>query len=526
MKYTNNQIIAKKLSTLTKSPINIAKDIEACLNKLCSVIVELGIDRQKIHLIAISRKMPRIFEWIENECEISNDSNFQKCKEHLQIIKECGVVSEHAIPFILASDFDKEHEIIVIDDIIISGQSMKGVVDDIYAYTQKKPRLFTIYHTTAMGDNFPDHGNFIYRGTCLSEEEKTGVIQEICNNIASFSLPMELEFPIFHFNENYDILKQSLHKRAIEIKYRTYEKPKSTTDNSESISVILEHELKRTLNHDFAKLRLFKKKRYDSDNSACLQVNAPRVLTESECQLDNLFSNKDYSTIWKKILHSIYRMEKNDTDPVSAQRMLNRRFLSLVVWANYLFSFSVGMNTCINTILLEDFPNVPQIISQDIELILGKKLAQEVTGDLNKLALERIVEMSTVEELQITEMWFAPKQAKEYYEIERYRTTQKNDLREAIRSLFSTHLQIGGFGETIGSLRKLYHSLFFNGIAMELVKDKDNEKEKDFEKDLNEAIDNAIDNGIASPFYQLVKNSSGIPCYRRFYKGGSNSICF
>lgn len=507
------------MDTLTNPQEPLVKAIEDCFYELSNKISDLKKKERKVHLIAISRKMPRIFEWIEHACATSSSDAYAKCGEYLKTIKTCGLVSEHAIPFILASGSDTDTEIIVIDDIILTGNSMKRVIDDIYACSDIQPHLITIYRKAGSPEKF-EHSEFIYSGEELSEGSTHEMIGKICDKITSYSLPMELEFPTFHLTESYNTLKEYLIRRAKEIRYRYYEKPENSEDKSDSISVILEDELKRALNHDFARVRLFKKTTSDNEDVACLQVNAPRVLTVTQCQSPTLFSNTKYAELWKKILEYAKKINKDDVNPVMKQRMENRKMLSLVVWANYLFSFSIGMSTCLNTQLLREFPNSPQVRKQDIELLIGTEMADEVTTLLNNLALAREVQMNDVEELQVTDMWFAPQEAKDSYEIERYRSAHEEDLPSAIKKLFSTHFsQAGQVGETIYSLNRLYHSTWegING-------DDDIEIENRYEMKLNEALDNAIDNGMVSPFYKLVNNSSGIPCFRRFYRGGSNSL--
>ena len=61
---------------------------------------------REIYLVAISRKMPRIFEWIRNIWipSITDPELKEKREQQLKTIEEIGLVCEHALPFILSSD--------------------------------------------------------------------------------------------------------------------------------------------------------------------------------------------------------------------------------------------------------------------------------------------------------------------------------------------------------------------------------------------------------------------------------------
>lgn len=136
-----------------------------------------------------------------------------RLREEYKRIEGIGLVSEHAIPFIFSSFNAERDPIIVIDDIVIRGNVMAEVTEDIYAFTKQKPYVSTIYISELCDRNKIQHhqsSDDLSRLQTISECEIHGIVEKLCDCIKSSSLPMELEFPIFHLNERYDELRSSM----------------------------------------------------------------------------------------------------------------------------------------------------------------------------------------------------------------------------------------------------------------------------------------------------------------------------
>ena len=494
-----------------------------CLNKR----IEASIAKDHgLCLVAISRKMPRIFEWIKYIWipSIEDINKRKEYEEQFKRIEGICLVCEHALPFIFASQNHENKDIIVIDDIIIRGTSMNEVVNDIYAYTQNKPYISYIFISSLCDYTYP---NAIFEdSTRIAEEEIRSIVDLLCECIKISSLPMELEFPVFHLPSSYETLYGALLEGNKELNYRNYtikHKVKNIFTHEEievkNFSIILEHELKWTLNHDYPKLRLFEK----NNVTAYLEVSAPRVIPVADIESPDLFKEPQYHDLWKSILEAVGTSDLTYVaDAESKNRVSRRRALTLTVWANYLFSFSVAMNACRATSLLSQFPEEPKVEEKDITLLLGPGYAKKIVSLLNKIGNERITEPWLIEKYYDTEMYIAEEEVKEKYENKRYYFVLNfGSIAKGIEKLFESHQnpkeldllssRLPRLGETISSLEDIFNYPF-------------NENEAKYVTELNHALDQGIDEGRISPFYSQVESSTGLMCWRRFYRGGSRSI--
>lgn len=489
---------------------------------------------REIYLVAISRKMPRIFEWIRNIWipSITDPELKEKREQQLKTIEEIGLVCEHALPFILSSDSPENEDIIVIDDIIIRGHSMEEVTEDIYAYTNKRPYISTIYISELCSYSF---SNAIFEHkddlTPVKESEIKKVVDCLCNCIKGSSLPMELEFPVFHLASEYNTLKRALENGNKTDNYRSYDITHHAKDyisdrevTAGNFSIILEHELKWTLNHDYPKIRLFEK----PDHSACLEVSSPRVIPVSDTESHELFKESHYHELWGIILDAINHPAHQNADKTqSSHRVKERHAMTLAVWANYLFSFSVGMNACKKTSLLKKFPAEPFVEEKDITLLLGSRHAKTIVEKLNEIGKGRVTEPWLVEQYFDTDMYISEPDVQEKYEEARYYSSLNfKNIESALEHLFRVHqnpemlhmpatyevdTRLPHLGKTISSLEDILDYSF-------------NDDEQKFVTDLNRALDMGVDEGRISPFYCKVESSTGALCWRRFYRGGSRSI--
>lgn len=520
----------------TISENKLSEAIKRWLDALYDNVRTVGFDDNKrIILIAISRKMPRIFEWIKTKWlpSLTETDGKRTYLEKFEALDRCNLVSEHAIPFLWAdcSDTSKNTPIFVVDDIIISGQTMSRVSSDIYAYTKKEPFISTIFKYRDA--SIECTGGFIessegkkgYTELTESEEVKDWS-KYLCQIIKSSSLPMELEFPAFHIeNKTYEELRSYMENASANAKLTPY----SLGEEKKNFTLILENELRWIYNHDYPRLRLFEK-----DKGATLESSAPRVVSMGDIKNPGLFTTAPYNEIWKTLTDSISPKEADSGDDdlsfENTMRIEHRKLLSLVVWANYLYSFSVVMNCCRATAILKEFPGHPQVKTEDVALLCGPYLAEGITEKLNSIAEMRVVEPRGTEVYHDTKMYISiddEKYEKEYTSLRASVGLNSNSIEEAIIDLFQKQYDMKkkalsdedcmsdrfDFGETIQSLQELFDFRF-----------KDPESEDKYIADLNKAIDQGIDEGRLSPLYYELIDSTGVTCWRRFYRGGSSSL--
>lgn len=517
----------------------VLRQIRLWIGDLYAKIVELERKGREVTLVAISRKMPRIFEWLAQAPVFPSETG-AKFHAQLAFILKHDLISEHAIPFFCKNGSDKS-VLIVVDDIIITGKSMSEVIADITSLTKHPPFISAIFISDDCDVVFSED-TFINlkKVPRLDHDCRKKVVDVLCGFIKLSSLPMELEFPIFHFSDNYVDLATLLKNNANDLSYRSYEITHEggvcgsvLTDfgikMQRNVSVILEKELKWILNHDYPKIRLF-----ENSNGASLEVSAPRVFSVSGSQSPDFFKQEGYAEIWNYILSSIVpEPDLNVSDPglyYERKKVAERRALSLAVMANYLYSFSVAMNTWNDTGLLQSFPDLPEISSKDLTLLMASSVAREISAKLNSLAKEKCEEPRTSAQFLSTPLFLTPRgnMEKEIYMIKRYNSSHAFDtLFDALKDLFSIHTRCFGhddyieeydwisdypsdYGETIMSLEDLFN-FHFNNDGNYIV-------------NLNRDLDKCIDMGMVSPFYCKVKDDAGNYCWKRFYRGGSNSL--
>lgn len=500
----------------------------------------------KLHLIAISRKMPRIFDWIEYEwLDSLPDADKEKAFSYMARIRKNGLLSEHAIPFILKSGSKEKcsDTVIVIDDIIITGSSMRDVIEDVRACSDTKPFISSIFIADSCSSDFDcSNKGDVNKIVKVPESELRTVIDMISERIKMTSLPLELEFPIFHLDDKYPSLSDNLKTEAGNLGcsyYSISHSAKYVSSDVENFSVILKDQMKWTLNHDYPKIRLFPHKGYiglkENEGVSVLEASVPRVFSLNELESPDLFDEDSYREVWNIILsgcgaNSIDKDSDPSGDSDSQTRMNRRRCLSLAVMANYLHSFSVTMQSCGDKKLLKSLPGDPVVDTKDLTLLVGADIASTLKEKLDAIAADRLAVPAGTERFFETEMTIAPGELSAEYKSYRYHSSLNSDsIDKSLRTLFQMQQDMfikkmsakGSFpenrfviGETISALEELLKYPF----------NEDDKKDDKYVEELNRALDKGIDEGRISPFYAVVKDSSGIPCFRRFYRGGSSSL--
>lgn len=480
----------------------------------------------RVVIIALSRKMPRLITWALKE--VLSESQVEY---FLSLIHNprCIYTTEHAIPFIFSQDDIKDTEVLILDDMIVTGETIQSVSDEICELIGRKPNYLSLY---AYAKNQGKGVGFSTIGTNISEElpkqfnnigVARNIMREFSKVIESTQLPIDMEFPILRINaENsyddiFDQISNELRTKQPEARCYTHK----STEQKVDFTQLIEKDINRLFNNDFAKLRLFR-----SDREVRLVCYAPNILSDEQIMDATLFANEKYSLLWKNLLENniISDPVKGRYDHIISEEDILRHKLSLrlhkslIVFANYIFSLSmmIRQKPYYMEVLLNSKYKV-ELHKDDLALLIGPHLAGQYIDPLNKLFKDSITSDSLHKEIDLPELLATTNVISEYNFISTSAIFNASTIEEAINKIFAAayrvcsdfkeHSDSSIKGEYImESFQSLYNkpSILFQG--------------PDAEKEINKIIDRLVDKGFIVPIYERVKNENNSFYWRRFFR--------
>jgi hypothetical protein len=470
--------------------------IEKWKSDLISHIRKALETEKSVVTIALSRKMPRLLEWIEEK-----DASFKE--ELTRLLDSCVYTTEHGIPLVLKQN--DSAKVLILDDFIHTGLTVQNVVNEVVSMTTREPLVLALFKSESSSVSNCD---FLFIKE-LNEGDEKAFSRRISNVILQDNLPVDLEYPIVK-TTNLNILDKSKIDSSIS-RYVV-----SDQSGTKSFAYILEGETRNSFNNDFAKLRFFQ-----DDKGFKIVPFAPNIFSESALIKDKLFVNEKYKSLYRAVLDRIevddkYWLKWDFLEEDSAERIsLLRKFRTLTVWANYLFSLSSfirfksqeGCN-----------PDVDyRIDEEDLKLILGTELAKELQPGLNRLIRENEVSPSTRELLTVPSARINSKLVGNY-KIFKYRAVlNSSTVEDALDHIFSLSKSLQNISKLhyIASQDTIipdesYESLF---EALSLKFDKAKIKENVYKW-----VDEQVDHGKIIPRYEQVENEFGTHYWRRYFR--------
>lgn len=487
---------------------------------------------KKIVIIALSRKMPRLLSWIkENFLSEKEAEEFNALLSNPQ----CIYTTEHAIPFVFAENGMTNAEVLVLDDMFVTGETMQGVSDEIYALTKRRPYYLGFY-TYAKDQKKREEGITLF-GTNIStvlpkQLNKIGEAREMMRSfsrmIEESQMPIDIEFPILHIkSRNFE---SSVSERVIaELRSRQPEARYFRNDVNGQIrdfTQLIESDINRLFNNDFAKLRLFPHK-----EDARLVCYAPNILSDSQVMNPFLFANEKYRRLWKNLLDT-----NTMPDPVKDQydhiiddedqlrhKLSMRLHKSLVVFANYMFSLSMMIRQKHDYAeALPDSKYQVELRKEDLALLIGPHLADRYITNINDLYRDSITSDSLRQEINLPDLLANDNVMAEYSFLSTSAIFKANTAEEAIHGIFTAAYSVcANFKEknefsikgvyVLESFQSLYNkpSVHLQGLNGEM--------------EVNKSIDHLIDQGFVVPTYERVKNENNTLYWRRFFRATHTS---
>lgn len=501
---------------MKEESVAVVDRFKACTMKWCEAFREflepmLATDRE-IYLIAVSRKMPRFLKWIQSEFlpgDLRNEFN--------DLIARCHLTTEIALPFIFLEHRDPaEYEVVVIDDSILLGNTMRRVVDDVVRHAGKKPYVSVVYASEmALAQPIDAEEFLLPTRKLMLQGEMEQWLAFVSSEIRVSSLPVDVEFPVV-------TIPGFRHQKALD-SLATLQGYEIEGDGClRSINFIVESKLdKTTTSLDFAKLRCFYSGS-DDGKEGRVAIFTPYAVPQSVLSDRSFFDDDPLGTAWRMLLDAAGVSEDN-------QPKDERTLRSLVVMANYLLSVA-------NAVSLRD-----EIISwsngalcfdpADIQLLVGRDMAESI-AELMAEAFSRGDSRKRLAGRPNLPVRVVSDSIKTTYElmlsVAGMEYLMDNNVEALIEKIFSQSDYIDGIVTSDSPLHLLLSSGIyesFAGLARQLsdythISRLEEVSLAERWLRVHKFVDSMIDHGRIVPKYQKVTTPAGTPFWRRFFTSG------
>lgn len=491
------------------------------------------IDRRnrKAIVIAISRKMPRMFEWLKvQDDKRLTDILTPEFESVESFVDSLNLTTEYALPFLFSKCSDEvEYDVVVVDDIIIHGSTLRQVSSDICALTGKKPIASTIFKCENVG-RFPYADTSIIDNIKpLNPWEAEEANRFIARAILETSLPMDMVFPIFHVsNEFANKFSEDLCKNK-DLSDFSYSIPREGFEIP-SESILIKTDTSSFYLNDFAKCRIFRK----GNSEAEIVVYAPVIFRTDSVVSKEPFDNQTFLGIWSHVKGHIQKIDYKEVQSrmndkiysYAADSSLRERIaLSLAAVANYLVSLSLMNHLLQQTNLLSKINSFNAIRKKDLQLILGKDLTDGIYGQIVQV-IGSTMKLSPIKEDLRMPPFICPMSHSEKYDEYRKYIAQKNkSIDSALNGVFDLQRDPRKIGlkispdkspETAG-IAESFQSMM--DLLARFVPES-----TDIRLGVNKYIDEKIDEGAVSSFYAITQTPGKTSCIKRYLRAGSNSL--
>lgn len=478
------------------------EDVRKWWINLNILVGEIKSREKRPILVALSRKMPRLMNWILGTPHL---------KESItpNLISDEEIITELALPFLHSHTGGDDVEFVILDDIIIHGTSLRTVHQNICRLFDSKVHVACIFrHERANINDFvnPSDLSRIVSIPQASVDIYTGLMADI---VGQYQLPIDMEFPIFRIGGSLREIEDMVDLSGLVHKF--YSNDECVTYDFSSGPMV-------SNNVDFSKARFFGK-----DGFSLLEVFSPLVISETDLlsMEKGLFGDTLYTPLWERLTRNI-RLELNPDykeSVVQFMTQLRESYIrSLMVIANYLFSLAAfAMN--IDILLPPGLKDGIMLSKEDLSLLIGRNLAREVYQPMLAAVKAEESAVSPREMYLDVPSSFAPDAFETEMDGERFHAaivaeTPSDAFDRIFRFQHYTNPKFENpfiayerlfFGETHESLSE-FTSLFFDS--------------EECHRELQIWIDANIDAGYIVPNYERVMSENGEIFWRRFFHAG------
>lgn len=485
-------------------------------------------------VVAMSRKMPRLL-----------GLEFINIKDRINASK-AYVISEHAIPFYLPHIDKQLADVAVADDAMYYGSTFENVIENILWCQggDKEIRGFPILKSKRA-----KKVKFVSLPENMQESENSFIpyyTTRNARNIISLKKAIDVEYPIFYFKKKEDsqplnldlceALLREIFKENKEPVYRTVHRIKEGDGWKECVNFSVIQSFVPTGvqgNNDFCKIRI-----YMNEDRLSIVSYAPNVIEEKLLTpQSSLFESTSFREIWEMVAMQALacdmpKVQMEGIDDTLYDLMRNeyekRRVRSLVVWANYLSSFSnfIQCKEKINSFLRgAGYDEEAELDLADLNLLIGPLLAVDVQNKLKKLYQEGVDTLfkENINPDILSAISIIPQEyVAEYEEKNRMMWKKCKFVSEALSSMFSNqhfHIGLASMNCNPDSFEKLRFGVSFTSVYNEIsffIR-----RESSLLLDIHKWMDKKIDEGCVVPKYEQVKINGKI-YWKRLFRAGEN----
>ena len=471
--------------------------------------------------IAISRKAPRLLEWVCLNCVESND---------------IPVVTELALPFL---NWHHINKVLVADEAIYHGTTFEKVLNLVANVKGDTTGIEAApVVTTIEALNSDMIANALIEGTrIINQSTIPFYVDTIISKFFDLGKPYDVEYPLFYIDFKEDIKDEQIDtilKRLARLETNTHSLSVDAIDFYSVSNYYREKNIENTsftyitkyltsnsayglAVPDFSKLRFFKKGR-----RLCVASISPYTIPEHYITEDTQMFVGDILNIWK----ILYRKAHENKEAFGEHKI--QWYKSMAMTANYLLSFAHFLLLRQNLLLaLQDEVVDRQFYLrlEDIQYLFGSDMAQQVLALLESIDIldsnRKFFSISNGP-VAIIPSDYAP-QYNYQIALDNLRKGQTKSVSLMISSIFSAmHWQVEvesrnrnrsdyerlSFGESYNSM---IHRLSTSSTFSEL----------ELNKRVHRCIDERIDKGTVVPGY--VRNQQGVYSeWVRLFRSGEN----
>lgn len=498
---------------------------------LCDLLHMLQSKGKEPILVAMSRKMPRLIEWMKR-----NNSNGE--------FDNCRFVSEHVLPFVLGGlDVDRQC-IVIVDDAIYYGSTIKHIIGYIRTIqSEAKVYICPVAISEVVGE-IPNADVKRLEENTIREQDIPFYTTRNAVRIISLSRPIDVEFPILHFtfhatSDWRNNMKSVLEKHFQDCDvYDIVHLIGEEKDYTYSYNVLPRKNTQYDCwNKDFSKLRFFV-----SDNAVQVAAYAPGILPETAINDSHpLFSDVELQSIWADVQNHETASWPDSSNGVfiidpTRDAYNKQRIRSKIMWANYLASFLYMLvrKKAIQASIAEIFGleslRSATFSEEDTCLLLPPKKVGYITSALGRRFNSDCEENSVFNGLHssvLANQELIPPEYKDGYIKSIQRGIQRCGTAGAALSLLfsSQHFFINKGGLAVDALQRTQRLRF--GITYTALENK-----LAFPvginglwKSIHNWIDKNIDEGTVKPKYERVV-IDGDAYWLRMFRAGENEDAF
>lgn len=488
-------------------------------------------------VIAIARKMSRLLQYY---------MGLDKELAHLldrKINPYNIVITEHAIPLFLTNANEKNTEVIILDDLIMYGDTVETVSENVYYLTGIQSKIISMAASKDTSFDFM-WGNVLFpynhSSNILKDYQIAPFTTKNSWDILSLNGPIDLEFPIFYADVDIPDTKRTANELKAVLKsvfpdayiYSISHKIPYSDRNIETVSMVFRDDSYEKINCDFFKVRF-----YVTEDCIKIVYFAPNIWDTPVLEDGSFVFNerrllKGWNII-KDYLKYVSSQNRGTGIPSIFRNLMQTDFLNriehtAIIWANYLSSIDAAI--VLNDGLQRVFNNVfghelyLQIDINDIILIAGPYFSEDIFSILRNVINNKtdIISLSYGTDLnnEFIESPLIPEgEMRERFLKERFRISfLAPNISAALSLTFHNLLKEYGLinnrlqredrvrvGETFDSLFKLLSASYSKDMIPE---------------DIHKWIDERIDLGIVVPKYEFVNGPFGYRIWRRYFRAG------